>query len=124
MITDVESKIFESGVLRSIGMAKINIIQILGYKSFCFSIPALLLAISMAHILNIPIAIQIANFITADPTYTLGAEALVIGCCFGILIPFFSSIIPMRHALSTTLRDALDLYHNAADDVVVTIKRV
>ena len=46
------------------------------------------------------------------------------GISLGLLIPLISNYLPIRRALSKTLRDSLDLYHRAVNGIVVTVMKL
>ena len=124
LITDIDSTIFETGVLRCTGMSKFGIIQIMGFKCLLFSFPAILLGFLFAYMFNIPIALKIASILATEANYGLKIKSIIIATAAGILIPFLSSILSIKRALRTTLRDALDLFHNSVDDIIITVKKV
>ena len=44
--------------------------------------------------------------------------------CIGIFLPLLSNFLPIRRALSSTLRDSLDLYHHVVSTVTVRVMKV
>merc|ERR1719295_1262244 len=108
MILDVEEGIFESGVLRSIGMMKSSLIWILNMKSLLFCIPGIILGLILSHLCNIVTANTIAEYVTVAPSYLLSPWAICLASAiFGLIIPLVSGIIPLRRALSATLSSSL-----------------
>ena len=54
----------------------------------------------------------------------LRQPALALGITLGILLPLIGMIVPVKRALTKTLRDALDVYHNVVFDTNVSIRRL
>jgi hypothetical protein len=52
---------------------------------------------------------------------SLDGEAVGVGIVVGLLMPFVSNIAPISRALSSTLRNALDVYHSAESEVCVCV---
>ena len=77
-----------------------------------------------AFLFNMPLAFQIAHFSSMHPVLTLSKISLVICIFVGIFIPIAANIIPLRRALSSTLRDSLDLTHHVIDEVVIHIEKL
>ena len=42
----------------------------------------------------------------------------------GLFMPAIANVVPIRRAMSSTLRDAIDLYHQTFTDVTVVITRL
>ena len=51
--------------------------------------------------------------------YALTNSSIFIGVALGILLPIISNILPMRHALSKSLREALQVYKQSMTDLMV-----
>ena len=73
---------------------------------------------------NMPLEYQLANFCSMHPVLTLSTISLVICMIVGFFIPIAANIIPLRRALSSTLRDSLDLTHHVIDEVVIHIEKL
>lgn len=54
----------------------------------------------------------------------LKSSSIVLGVVVGFIIPLVALVAPIQHALSKTLRDALDLYHSLSSDVVIKFTRL
>jgi ABC-type antimicrobial peptide transport system permease subunit len=96
LMISVETKEFQTGVLRLIGMSKLNCISMIIMQSMMFVLPSILLG----YILSIPTLFVIFKFlfkgqndvqISALPDGTATVEALLLG----LIIPLVSSIIPI-----------------------------
>jgi len=121
MIIDVENGVYESGVLRSIGMRKSSLIWILNMKSLLFCIPGIAGGLILSHLLHIFAADAIAEYVSVPPHYLLSfASMAVASFFFGLSIPLLSGIVPLRKALSATLSSSLNNVLTG-DSVIVNV---
>lgn len=124
LLNDVEEKTYEYGMLRALGMKQRTLIQLLTTKSLTFAIPGIGLGLFFTFIFNIPVAQQIADFAVISPDYTLKAAAIWLGFAIGFAMPLVANIVPISRALSRTLRDSLDVYHQVISDITVRVIRL
>ena len=122
MLSDVEEKTFEFGMLRALGFNTRNIMITIIMQSFTFSVPGLLSGLLAAAILNL-IARKILYLIVQnESTYNLSSGSLWIGITLGLVLPLLSNIIPIQRALGKNLRASLDQYRRSLSDMAVQIK--
>eukprot|EP00742_Colponemidia_sp_Colp-10_P003305 GILJ01003519.1.p1 GENE.GILJ01003519.1~~GILJ01003519.1.p1 ORF type:complete len:1186 (-),score=204.90 GILJ01003519.1:249-3806(-) len=119
MLTDVEEKTYEFGMLRALGMKQYTLIELLMSQAIHFAVPGVVLGLIVAWIINIFVAFIIAEYADMAVSFKLADSAIILGVCLGIFMPLVSNIVPIRRALSNTLRDALDVYHHVVNDTVV-----
>ncbi|KAI9140455.1 FtsX-like permease family-domain-containing protein [Paraphysoderma sedebokerense] len=124
LIADVEEKTFEYGMLRSLGLKQGNLVTLLILQSLYFSIPAILLGLLFCFILYIPIEYVLSSFANIPMSLKLDPSAWTLGVIIGLVLPIVGMVIPIRRALTKTLRDALDVYHNVVFDTIVHIQRL
>ena len=98
--------------------------QILLTKALTFAAPGIGLGLFVAFLINIPVEQQIAGFGHVPPVYALAAEGITAAALVGLIIPILANIVPISRALSRTLRDSLDVYHNVVSETVVTVMKV
>lgn len=53
MLSDVDEKTYEYGMLRALGFKKEHLVRVISLKSFGFSIPGLIFGVMVAFVLNI-----------------------------------------------------------------------
>ena len=107
LMISVETKTFENGVLRMVGLSKVNCISMIVIQSFIFVLPSILFAYGM----SIPSLMFLYGHLLRGqnveilPIPALGAtvQALVLG----FLIPFVSSVLPIQAALDKQLNESL-----------------
>ena len=109
LMVSVETKTFEFGVMRMVGLSKGGIISMIIIQSFMFVIPSVIFGFIMCF----PTLKVIDNYIFTDdmgmeksqlPSTYAVIQALIIG----LVIPLVSAISPIRNALSKNLNDSLD----------------
>lgn len=124
MISDVEEKTYEFGMLRALGFNKSSLIYLILVEGVVFAIPGLFLGLLMAYVLNTFIAYYIFNQSMLVTSYDLHSSALTMALILGILIPLLSVYLPIQRAMSKTLRDSLDLYHRVVNEISVSVQRL
>ena len=58
-----------------------------------------------------------------DADVLIQPKTLVYGIITGLFIPFLSNVVPVRQALGSSLRNALDKFRPSLDDVEVEMVR-
>jgi len=100
LMISVETKTFETGVLRLLGLTKYDCIQMILIQSFFYVIPAIILA----YLASIPSLYGIfAAMFAKQPEIEVApipsAGATVKAVILGLTIPVISAIIPIYKAL-------------------------
>jgi hypothetical protein len=124
LLSDVEERTFEYGMLRTLGMRQAVLVPLLVLQSLLFSVPGILAGLLVCFLLYVPIDVFLSIFATIPTTPYLTSAAVLLGVLVGVLMPLAGVVLPIRRALSQTLRDALDVYHNVVNDTVVRIRRL
>ena len=107
LMISVETKTFESGVMRLLGISKWNVITMILIQSLLFVIPSII----CAYCLSIPTLLGIFKAMfkgTFDLTPIPSANATLQGVLLGLFIPIVSSIIPIQVALSKNLCESIN----------------
>ena len=124
LVSDTEEKTFEYGMLRSLGFRSQNLVYLLIFQSFLFSLPGILVGLCMCYIVFIPIGYILSSFVAIQIDVSIDPSAIIIGVVLGLLLPVFGVIVPIRRALSNTIRDALDVYHNVVFETQISIQKL
>lgn len=122
LMIQVESKSFEFGVMRMVGLSKFGIINMILLQSFMFVIPSVI----VGFILSFPSLVGLyKNLFDADMgvdrTPVPSSFAVVQAIIVGLVIPLLSSIVPIQNALSKNLNESLDLQRSKTQAVFVEI---
>ena len=121
LLVSVETKTFDMGVVRVLGLNKVGVIIMILLQSLSYVVPGIILGLvfslpALAYAgkaLNNAIGVQIPIYPTA---YAAGFAVLL-----GLLIPLVSSYVPIREALKQNLQTSLDMSHSKTSAVKVTI---
>lgn len=124
LIADIESKVYESGMLRALGIQQYTLVFILIVQSLLFSIPGIIIGLVLSSLIYIPIASLLSSYIVVSIPKNLSGVALAMGIGIGLVVPILALFIPVKRALSKTLRDALDRYHSTVNDTKVTVTKL
>lgn len=84
-----------------------------------FAIPGLTLGLIFAYLINGMVGYFIFDTSTMITTYALHYTAIILALVLGIFIPVFSNYVPIKRALSKTLRDSLDMYHRSINEIAI-----
>jgi predicted lysophospholipase L1 biosynthesis ABC-type transport system permease subunit len=123
MMTSVETKTFELGVLRMVGMTRRYIVQLLLLQGFAYAIPAWIIGMALAQAASAVLMdlFEQETDIPIEPWLT--PDAIWIATVLGLAIPVVSAILPIRTALTSNLHDALDTSRNKNQAVKMSINR-
>jgi ABC-type lipoprotein release transport system permease subunit len=124
LLSDVESKVYESGMLRALGMQQKTLVALLSLQSLLFSIPGLSVGMLVAFIVWQPLRWALVHFMATPTPIMLNTGPTVVGVVVGLLMPLIALIGPVMKSLSKTLRDSLDLYHSATNDTLVVVTKL
>ena len=124
MLSDVEEKTFEFGMLRALGFNTKNLMMTIFIQAFTFSIPGLITGVIMSAMLNYIVRDILYSLTNNYSTYWLSIGAIWFGCFIGIIIPIFSNVLPIQNALGKNLRASLDLYHRSASELTISVQKL
>jgi len=124
MLSDVEEKTYEFGMLRALGFNTSNIMTTISIQAMTFSIPGLITGFIVSAILNAVLRYVLYSLTENYYHYWLSVGSVYIGLAIGIIIPMASNIIPIQNALGKNLRSSLDLYHRSAGELMVSVKKL
>jgi len=111
-------------MLRGLGLKGNSITFMVLAESFIFSIPAILLSFVIAYFINIVVSICIFHKISMAGSYFINPIGFAYGLSIGITMPVLSNILPIKRALSKSLRDGLNLLRRTINDVTVNIVKL
>ena len=124
MLGNVETKTYEYGMLRALGMPYKTLTQLLYSQAFMYAACGVVIGMSLAGLFHLPLAAYFASFSGLAIDYRLPDFAIVFGVAIGIVMPLVANYAPVRRALSNTLRDALDMYRKAANEINVKLQKL
>lgn len=118
MLSDVDGKTYEYGMLRALGFKKAYLVSMITMSSLSFSVPGMIFGLCVAFITNVCLREMIYLESKNELDYNLSLSALIMGISFGLLMPLFSNYVPIRSALDKNLRASLDLSKRLNDKLM------
>ena len=124
LLSDVEDKTYEYGMLRALGLPHNALIELLLIQALFYAIPGITFGLIISQLLSAPIIYFMVQYSSVPASYLLQVDTIVLGCTLGILMPIISNIAPIQRALSRTLRDSLDVYHQTSQQIDVQMVKL
>lgn len=124
ILIDVEQSTYTYGMLRALGMKKFTLVTILLTKAMTFTLPAIMIGLFFAFLSSIPVTKMMNGFSHLSLPYTMAGSSVAWGTFVALFITIFSSVQPTSVALSSSLRDALDITHFNNKSVQITMKKL
>jgi ABC-type antimicrobial peptide transport system permease subunit len=121
LMLSVETKTFELGVIRVMGLTKLGIVSLIFCQTMLFVLPSILIGILISYGINsyVSKAFEASLGVGYDPAPTPNAVGNAI--LVGFLMPIISSIFPLRAALMNDLSESLDVSHNKSKSIAIKI---
>ena len=121
LLISVETKTFEIGVMRLVGLTKGGFVGLILTQATMFVLPSVILGFAM----SVPcIWLVYSSLFSKDlgfmPSILPERYATIQALAIGILIPLLSSIIPIKRANSKNLTDALNTQRSQNSGLVIT----
>jgi hypothetical protein len=123
LLINVETRTFELGVMRMIGMSKFGIISLVLLQSFSYALPGWILGLIVAQGSYFFVNMILTYYLQLSLGNLLSLESILLATLLGFLIPIFSSILPIFSALGVSLREALDTTRSKTNAVTYAIER-
>ena len=124
LLADIETKTFEYGMLRALGMSKSNLALTVFLQSLLIGVPGLLAGLIIATIVNAGFRFTFYQLVQNYSGYYLTRTAVLIAVAFGITVPIVANVFPIRKALAANLRNSLDLNHRHIGEITILIQRL
>ena len=124
MLSDVEERTYEFGMLRALGFNTKNVMMTIFIQAMIFAIPGVITGLGMASILNAGVRYEIFTLTQNVLNYGLTSSAVKVGVSVGIIIPIVANTIPIRHALGKNLRSSLDPARRTAGEITVQFSKL
>lgn len=123
LMINVESRVFELGIFRMLGMKKLGLLQLILVQSAVYSIPGWIFGIAAGQATYVAVSYGLAWYLQLELSWLVSLQALLISSALGIIIPILASILPARAALSANLHDSLDTRNSKTKAVKYSIER-
>eukprot|EP00760_Papus_ankaliazontas_P012547 PhM_4_TR15359/c0_g1_i1/m.42023 len=124
-VTTAEERAYENGMLRALGLGTSALVQLLITQGMAFTIPAVLLALLILYLANVVAELALEDLTKISPRFNeIPVYVLLVPAMTGLVVPVLSNIIPVRKALSKSLRESLDLYHVQNNETMVSVTKL
>ncbi|KPA84075.1 permease-like protein [Leptomonas pyrrhocoris] len=122
---NAEERQFEMAMIRAQGMPRRQIVAILFMQTLVFTLPGTAAGVSLICAANALIERLLANFTKAParPGH-VPIVAVVISMAMGLVLPLVATYGPVKAALGSSLRDALDIYRQSYNEAHVKAIRL
>ncbi|CAI2376394.1 unnamed protein product [Moneuplotes crassus] len=122
LLVNVQQKSFEHGIKRMLGSSKWGLVKDVAVQTLCFVVPGIIFAFLCSFLILRVIYYyffeqQLGLKMDPNPTYFAVCNAIMLG----LVIPFVSSLIPIKNALSQNLNDALDFERSQTKAEVIEV---
>ena len=123
LMINVETRTFELGVLRMIGMKRANLVELVLTQAFLYALPAWALGLAVSGVAWAGIRAAMESAILVELPATLDATAVGLATLVGIFMPVVASFFPIRQCLGMSLQDSLDTSRSATEAVTFKYER-
>jgi FtsX-like permease family len=124
LMIGIETKTMETGIMRMVGISKRGLVYMIFVQSFMFVIPALILGIALSFpALAVCFIYVFTEKLQGSFVPVPSWDALLFAISVGILIPIFSSIIPVLKVLGQNLNDAINYQRSRVKATYVEIMK-
>ena len=123
LMISIETRTFELGVHRMVGMQTAGIVKMLLIQACSYSIPAWVVGLILSQALAAYITQVLEDRVEVPVSRLLTSYAILVATFLGLVIPLIAAILPIRVALSKNLHDSLDTQHSKTLGVQFDIER-
>ena len=111
LLISIETKAFEYGVMRLVGLTKKGFVAMILTQAFMFVFPAVILAFVCSFpLIHLIYAKMIADQLGYMPSIVPSGMAISQALFIGLVIPLVSSIVPIKRSLAKNLSETLDVW--------------
>ena len=124
MLSDVDERTYDFAMLRCLGFKNSSLVVLLLMQALMYSIPATGIGFMLLEIFPSGVQIWLYEFADTSLSVSFSTSTYWLGFATGIGVPLLSNILPIRKALGTTLRDALDKSRASVNEQEVQVVRL
>ena len=122
LMATLNNKTFEFGVIRTLGLSKLGIAQLILIQALCFVIPGIILGLAASIPLLVLGRALLENKLLATIPIVPTGFGFMWALIVGIFIPLVSSYYPVKTALSKDLNASLDTTRSKTLAIQVTVE--
>ena len=123
LMISIETRTFELGVHRMVGMQTGGIVKMLLIQACSYSVPAWVVGLVLSQALAAYITSILEERVEVPVSRLLTSYSVLVASFLGLVIPLIAAILPIRVALGKNLHDSLDTQHSKTLGVQFDIER-
>ena len=123
MLKDVEERTYEFAMLRCLGFKNSSLVVLLFVQATFQSLPATIVGFLLSYMFMQAGQLALYIWLGIAMEIQLQWSMVFLSLLIGIAVPFLSNIQPIKKALGTSLRDALDRFRSGVDELLVQFVR-
>jgi ABC-type antimicrobial peptide transport system permease subunit len=123
LMINVETRTFELGVLRMLGVMRQGVVELLLLQALSYALPSIAFGLSISQLLCMLVVSAFENLTGIPLNPKLTSESIGLGVLLGLAVPIVASVIPIRTALGQNLQDSLDVKRSKTKAVKIDIER-
>lgn len=123
LMVSVESRTFELGILRMVGMTRPRLVGLLLCQALAYSVPAIIIGLPLAQGLAVPIAGLLSNLSGVEVSPLLSGLGIGLAILAGLLVPLVAAILPVRAALRANVHSSVDTRRSKTEAVRYKVTR-
>ncbi|KAH7830035.1 putative efflux ABC transporter, permease domain protein [Monocercomonoides exilis] len=104
----VDTRVFQMGIMRTVGMKRINIVWMMIVQALTYTLPGWLFGTGLAFVANYVFASIIQKNTMIQLSMMIPPTAILLSTALALGISLLASIFPIRSALSHNLHDSMD----------------
>ena len=108
LMVSVESRTFELGILRMVGMTRPRLVGLLLTQALFYALPAIVIGLPVAQGFAVPISIFLENLSGVEVSPLLTGLSIGMAILAGLLVPLVGAILPVREALRANVHSSVD----------------
>ena len=123
LMISIETRTFELGVHRMVGMTTFGIIKMLLVQASSYSLPAWVVGLIISQMIAAYLSGVLEDRVEVPVGRLLTPYSVLVASFLGLIIPLLAAILPIRTALGKNLHDSLDTQHSKTMGVQFNIER-
>ena len=123
LMISIETRTFELGVHRMVGMTTAGIVKMLLVQASSYSVPAWVAGLVISQIMAAYLSGLLEDRVEVPVDRLLTPYSIFVASVLGLFIPLLAAVLPIRTALGKNLHDSLDTQHSKTMGVSFNIER-
>ena len=123
LITNVETRTFEIGIFRMLGMNRTEVISLLLFQAISYITISFPIGILIAQLIAVYLSKEFTKIVNIEISPQLTWNAILLSAFIGTIMPLVASIFPIKSALSYNLHDSIDTRQSKTKAISISVSR-